>query len=84
MLPRVQTESLAPTHAEIAIHAYHLWEEEGRPSGHEQEHWLKAERQLLELHKQEERALRGWEKAHGLKTKRRRQPQAAGVQSEQD
>ncbi len=31
---------------EVARIAYSLWEQEGRPSGRDQEHWLKAEAQL--------------------------------------
>lgn len=76
MKPRVQLQNLLPTPEEIAVRAYHLWEEEGHPVGRDQEHWHRAERQLLELHKQEERALRGWEKAHGVNSKQRRHAHA--------
>ena len=31
---------------QIAHLAYLIWEQEGRPSGREQEHWLQAESQL--------------------------------------
>jgi len=36
-----------PTHDEIAARAHSLYEKEGRPEGKAQEHWLKAESQLL-------------------------------------
>ena len=28
---------------EVQLMAYHIWEEEGHPHGHDMEHWLKAE-----------------------------------------
>jgi hypothetical protein len=28
---------------EIALAAYYIWEKEGRPQGHELDHWLRAE-----------------------------------------
>ena len=76
MVTRVPSEILALTQEEIAVRAYHLWEQEGRPLGRDKDHWQRAEHQLLDLHKQEERALRGWEKAHGLRPKQRRHAQA--------
>jgi len=36
-----------PTPEEIALCAYLIWQKEGRPDGHEKEHWLQAETQLL-------------------------------------
>jgi hypothetical protein len=33
-------------HAEIAKRAYSLWELEGRPTGRDIEHWLRAEAEL--------------------------------------
>jgi hypothetical protein len=32
---------------EIRLRAYQLWEQRGRESGHENEHWLLAEREIL-------------------------------------
>lgn len=31
---------------DIARHAYHLWEQDGRPHGRSLQHWLQAERDL--------------------------------------
>jgi hypothetical protein len=28
---------------EVQMIAYHMWEEQGHPHGHDMEHWLKAE-----------------------------------------
>ena len=56
-----------PTHQEIATLAYQLWEKEGRPAGRDREHWQRAEKELLALHLQEERALRHWERSAGLR-----------------
>ena len=36
-----------PTHGEIAICAYLIWEKEGRPDGCDVAHWLQAEEHLL-------------------------------------
>jgi hypothetical protein len=38
--------SLEPTDEEIAVAAYHLWQQEGCPSGREAEHWREAETKL--------------------------------------
>ena len=35
-----------PTNEEIAVAAYHLWQQEGCPSGREAEHWRRAKEQL--------------------------------------
>lgn len=32
---------------EIRSRAYELWEENGREAGHEEEHWLSAEREVM-------------------------------------
>ena len=37
----------AAQHGEIAKRAYSLWEIEGRPSGRELDHWLRAEAEML-------------------------------------
>lgn len=36
-----------PSHGEIAVYAYLIWEREGRPAGRAEQHWLEAEHQLL-------------------------------------
>jgi hypothetical protein len=36
----------APSHERIAARAYEIWQATGRPSGHDQEHWFQAEREL--------------------------------------
>jgi hypothetical protein len=35
--------------AEVAKAAYYIWEKEGRPSGRELDHWLRAETQVRKL-----------------------------------
>ncbi len=35
-----------PTDHEIAAYAYKLWEAEGRPAGHDLDHWLQAKAHL--------------------------------------
>jgi hypothetical protein len=40
-------EQARPAEDQIARLAYHLWEQQGRPSGRDVEHWFMAERQLL-------------------------------------
>ncbi|MBI3882507.1 MAG: DUF2934 domain-containing protein [Verrucomicrobia bacterium] len=39
-------------HDEIALAAYLAWEKEGRQSGRETAHWIAAEAQVRELHRQ--------------------------------
>lgn len=34
------------TDADVAVRAYLIWQQEGRPEGHHVEHWLAAEAQL--------------------------------------
>ena len=36
----------APTHEEISVRAYHLWEKAGKPQARELECWLQAEAEL--------------------------------------
>jgi hypothetical protein len=36
-------------HARIQRRAYELWEAEGRPSGRDREHWLRAEAEIRGL-----------------------------------
>lgn len=38
--------SRPPTHDEIAARAYAMWEDQGRPEGHDSDIWLAAERAL--------------------------------------
>ena len=38
-----------PTQQEIALRAYAMWEKEGRPHGRSLEHWLAAERELVQV-----------------------------------
>ena len=38
---------LDATHHEIAMCAYGIWEQEGRPAGRALDHWLQAELQLV-------------------------------------
>jgi len=38
---------LYPTHDEIALLAYSLYEYRGRQEGHQMEDWLRAERELV-------------------------------------
>jgi len=35
---------------EVQLIAYHIWEEQGHPHGHDLEHWLKAEAVWQEKH----------------------------------
>ena len=46
--PRLLTNGLQgkPTHDEIALRAYSLWEQKGRPPSQEVAIWLQAETQL--------------------------------------
>jgi hypothetical protein len=38
----LQEKGLRKSHEEIAVAAYYLWEQEGRPHGRDQEHWRRA------------------------------------------
>jgi hypothetical protein len=38
--------ALRPTHDDVALRAYEIWEREGRPAGRDQEHWSLAESEL--------------------------------------
>jgi hypothetical protein len=40
------TQPQHPTHDDIALLAYQLWEKNGRPAGQEVEFWLQAEQSL--------------------------------------
>ena len=39
-------------HDQIALAAYSIWEQEGRPQGREVDHWLRAENLLRQAGKQ--------------------------------
>lgn len=41
------TSARSATPEQISKRAYEIWNERGRPLGHEVEHWLEAERELL-------------------------------------
>jgi len=45
MIPSTH-EHPAPTHEEIALHAFFAWEKDGCPQGRDQEYWLAAEAAL--------------------------------------
>jgi hypothetical protein len=49
---------------EVQLIAYHMWEEEGHPHGHDLEHWLKAEAAWQEKHAQVEPAVQQVAVAH--------------------
>lgn len=36
-----------PSHSDIAQRAHQIWESEGRPHGRDQDHWQRAEREIL-------------------------------------
>lgn len=46
MKAKILSASPTPTEAEIQHAAYLLWLEEGRPEGHDLEHWLAAKEML--------------------------------------
>ncbi len=45
MEPSISAEDIGEL---IRTRAYRLWEEQGRPDGQEQQHWLAAEKEVLE------------------------------------
>lgn len=48
-VPATGTKPAAVTtvpNEKIAARAYEIWQASGRPHGHDQEHWLQAEREL--------------------------------------
>lgn len=40
------TAGITVSNEKIAARAYEIWQASGRPHGHDQEHWLQAEREL--------------------------------------
>ena len=44
---RRTTRSPEPTHAEISVRAYFIYESEGDNGGDQLDHWLRAERDLM-------------------------------------
>ena len=51
MAKQLEQTDPKPTHEDIARRAYALFEENGREPGHEMEHWLAAESQLMAARK---------------------------------
>ena len=47
MAKQFEQPEQGPSHEEIARRAYTLFEKSGRAPGHEMEHWLQAEAQLM-------------------------------------
>jgi len=47
MAKQFEQPDQGPSHEEIAQRAYTLFEKNGRAPGHEMEHWLQAEAQLM-------------------------------------
>lgn len=45
--PPAASSEIHPTHEEIAALAYAQWQENGCPQGKHEEHWLRAEQELL-------------------------------------
>ena len=43
---RAESTEIHRTHEDIAALAYALWQEQGRPEGKHEEHWLRAEEKL--------------------------------------
>ena len=56
-----------PTEQDIAVCAYCIWEQEGRPEGQALDHWLQAEIHLV-ASKQHEEAATGKTKGKGRKS----------------
>lgn len=63
-----------PTEGSIALRAYALWEEEGRPAGKDVEHWLRAERELQVKSEQAARGGTGSERTGHSDTDTRMKP----------
>lgn len=51
-----QLNTALPTHDEIALHAFLIWEKEGRQPGRELTYWLQAEAQLRQTRQQQAEA----------------------------
>ena len=49
-LPDRNRVPLGPSEEAIAVCAYLIWEQEGRPKGRDKEHWIQAEEQLTAAH----------------------------------
>jgi hypothetical protein len=47
MMQKATEQQQRLSHDDIAKVAWSIWEQEGCPPGRDQEHWLKAEQQLL-------------------------------------
>jgi hypothetical protein len=42
----IKKAKAAPSHEEIVLRAYEIWLAKEKESGHDQEHWFQAEREL--------------------------------------
>ena len=51
---------------EVQLIAYHIWEEQGHPHGHDVEHWLKAEAAWQEKHEHHTPAVQHVAAAHSV------------------
>jgi len=54
----VARQTQSSSHEEIAVRAYHLWEERGRPVGSPDEDWSRAEAEILGEEAVQERLVR--------------------------
>jgi Protein of unknown function (DUF2934) len=45
-LPERSKAKAAASHEDIVLRAYEIWLSTGKESGHDQEHWFQAEREL--------------------------------------
>lgn len=50
---QLNTAQPEPSHDEIALHAFLIWEKEGRQPGREMTYWLQAEAQLRQSRQQQ-------------------------------
>lgn len=62
-----------PTQDEIAAYAYKLWEAEGRPDGHDLDHWLQAKAHLTADRQYEAGVLAS---PSAVESKKKRKPEA--------
>ena len=53
---RIETK-MKPGVSEITLRAYQLWEKGGNENGHDQEHWLEAETELMTAWQASEKAV---------------------------
>ena len=55
--PNEDPRSNPSVHDQVARRAHELWEQDGRPQGRHEQHWLEAERQLRGTSAEEQDAL---------------------------